>query len=200
MRSYYFDFGSDRTILLTGQIHGNEPISKLVLMGFAQGLIEGSTFETNNNHIYQYNYHIIPEVNTNYSRHNIDGIDLNRNFPNGKEALELKDLLRPHYYAVFDCHEILVHEIDEDDERGSYYYYSSYASESPPVLPFLRAKEPVIDSSKESSLGSFEQYMFDSWGTKHVFTLETYTGDSLNTRARHMQSMITQLIMWIGDK
>ena len=64
MRSYYFDFGSDRTILLTGQIHGNEPISKLVLMGFAQGLIEGSTFETNNNHIYQYNFFLYLQILT----------------------------------------------------------------------------------------------------------------------------------------
>jgi hypothetical protein len=78
MINHYIDFGSDKTILLTGCIHGNEPASEFTLRDFAKHLIDGGNFEPSLSAIYKFNYHIFPRVNPTSFRTDPENIDINR--------------------------------------------------------------------------------------------------------------------------
>lgn len=193
--NYFIDNNSLFTVLLTGCIHGNEPASEFTLKELAKDIIDGCNFSPENAFIYKYNYHIIPRVNNTQFRVDEDFIDINRNFPNGKRAEQLKSILRDNYWLCIDCHETLSGEI----KTPGFYLYESGAYIGNKVIDNLRAKGVKINEEMKSQKVDVDTpSAFDEWCHTTfycpAYTIETHTSDSLDQRVKDQKEAVLEII------
>lgn len=127
---YYFDFNSDKNVLILGGVHGNEPAGSKVAFQLINDINDG--YES------KYNLIIIPEVNKSgllfNMRNNISNfklVDLNRQYPD-KKGIHYSDnyianniikLINECYFSI-DLHEGWGYHLQNPKSIGSTIYFT----------------------------------------------------------------------------